>query len=164
VFEKLEFADLPCQGIYLDVAFNGSSTFFLSLHNYIQPTHAGESQSKNISAGALLPPQLDTSSAEPISLLAQVDDDEYIILPNATSLVTIRTKDLDPYSTHNIRIIAPMTGKDSIETFQFLGLWIDAEGQLIPVRNPNPTQEPKTEHEHDANNEAHRANGVQRDP
>ncbi|PQE04995.1 Mpv17 PMP22 protein [Rutstroemia sp. NJR-2017a BBW] len=73
-------------------------------------TWDGESRRKNISAGALLPPQLDTSSAEPISLLAQVDDDEYIVLPNATSLVT-----------------------------------------------------PKTEHGHDANDEAYHANSVQRE-
>ncbi|KAM3076344.1 hypothetical protein ACMFMG_007165 [Clarireedia jacksonii] len=160
---KPSFTNLPWQGIYLDVAFNGSSTFFLSLHNSIQETHGAELYSKNISADAIIPPQLDNSSAEPISLLAQVDDEEYVVLPNATSLVTIRTKDLDPHSTHIIRIIAPMIGQDTIETFQFLGLWIDAEGQLIPVRNPNPTQESKAEYEHSANEGIYRMNGVQRD-
>lgn len=84
-------------------------------------------------------PSLDDVSAEPISLLAQVDDEEYIILPNATSFVTLRTKDLDPHSQHIIRIIAPMVGRNKVETFQFLGVWIDEAGQLIPVPNPLAT-------------------------
>lgn len=132
------------------------------MHNSIQPTHGVVSHGKNISAGATVSPRLDNSGAEPISLLAQIDDEEYIVLPNATSLVTIRTKDLDSHSTHNIRIIAPMIGKDTIETFQFLGLWIDAEGELIPVRNQYPTQEPIAEYEHHANDEVYRANDFPR--
>lgn len=79
---------------------------------------------------------MDNTSAEPISLLAQVDDEEYVILPNATSFVPIRTRDLDPHSQHIIRIIAPMVGRDLVETFQFLGVWIDEDGQLLPVQNP----------------------------
>ncbi|KAM3075396.1 hypothetical protein ACMFMF_006071 [Clarireedia jacksonii] len=141
--------------------------FISAGHPYIRVRNPLPGLDKNAvlktSTDAIIPPQLDNSSAEPISLLAQVDDEEYVVLPNATSLVTIRTKDLDPHSTHIIRIIAPMIGQDTIETFQFLGLWIDAEGQLIPVRNPNPTQESKAEYEHSANEGIYRMNGVQRD-
>ncbi|KAF7911553.1 hypothetical protein BELL_0087g00040 [Botrytis elliptica] len=126
-------------GIYLDVAFNGSSTILISLHNKDQQGHAKRTDARNKTTASGFPPLLDNTSAEPISLLAQVDDEEYVILPNATSLVALRTKDLDPQSPHIIRIIAPMIGRDMIETFQFLGVWIDKNGQLIPVRNPMST-------------------------
>ncbi|KAF7870628.1 hypothetical protein EAF04_004372 [Stromatinia cepivora] len=123
-------------GIYLDIAFNGSSTILISLYNSDQQAHDKRKSVQNKTAKSGLPPLLDHTSAEPISLLAQVDDEEYVILPNATSLVAIRTKDLDPQSRHLIRIIAPMVGRDTVETFQFLGVWLDEGGQLIPVQDP----------------------------
>ncbi|APA12000.1 hypothetical protein sscle_08g067700 [Sclerotinia sclerotiorum 1980 UF-70] len=123
-------------GIYLDIAFNGSSTILISLHNSEQKAHDKRTSLQNKTAKSGLPPLLDHTSAEPISLLTQVDDEEYVILPNATSLVAIRTKDLDPHSRHLIRIIAPMVGRDTVETFQFLGVWLDEGGQLIPVQDP----------------------------
>ncbi|KAK6607510.1 hypothetical protein H4I96_03745 [Botrytis cinerea] len=123
-------------GIYLDIAFNGSSTILISLHNKDQQAHVKRTDARNKTATSAFPALLDDKSAEPISLLAQVDDEEYVILPNATSLVVVRTNDLDPHSPHIIRIIAPMIGRDAIETFQFTGVWIDENGQLIPVQNP----------------------------
>ncbi|KAK8906323.1 hypothetical protein QC760_004915 [Botrytis cinerea] len=123
-------------GIYLDIAFNGSSTILISLHNKDQQAHVKRTDARNKTATSAFPALLDDKSAEPISLLAQVDDEEYVILPNATSLVVVRTNDLDPHSPHIIRIIAPMIGRDTIETFQFTGVWIDENGQLIPVQNP----------------------------
>ncbi|KAF7952515.1 uncharacterized protein EAE97_002012 [Botrytis byssoidea] len=126
-------------GIYLDIAFNRSSTILISLHNKDQQPHVKRTNARNKTAASVFLPLSDNTSAEPISLLARVDDEEYVILPNATSLVAIRTKDLDPQSPHIIRIIAPMIGRDIIETFQFLGVWIDENGQLIPVQNPMST-------------------------
>ncbi|KAM0123936.1 hypothetical protein ACHAP3_010740 [Botrytis cinerea] len=123
-------------GIYLDIAFNGSSTILISLHNKDQQAYFKRTDARNKTATSAFPALLDDKSAEPISLLAQVDDEEYVILPNATSLVVVRTNDLDPHSPHIIRIIAPMIGRDAIETFQFTGVWIDENGQLIPVQNP----------------------------
>lgn len=130
-------------GIYLDIAFNGSSTILISLHNTNQQIHDKRTNVLNKTTTSGFPPSLDNTSAEPISLLAQVDDEEYVILPNSTSLVSIRTKDLDPQSQHIIRIIAPMVGRDTVETFQFLGVWLDEEGQLIPVPNPMSIAEPQ---------------------
>jgi len=78
-------------------------------------------------------PSFNSSTAKPISLLARIDDDEYHILPNATSLVAICKGSLDPGSKHEIRIIAPMTGGNNVETFQFEGLWISEGGQLLPL-------------------------------
>lgn len=77
-------------------------------------------------------PLTNTSNAAPISLLARVDDEEYIVLPNATSVVTIRMGDLDKGVRHEIRIIAPMVGDNATETLQVEGLWIDEGGQLLP--------------------------------
>ncbi|CCD47880.1 hypothetical protein BofuT4_P113840.1 [Botrytis cinerea T4] len=101
-----------------------------------QQAYVKRTDARNKTATSAFPALLDDKSAEPISLLAQVDDEEYVILPNATSLVVVRTNDLDPHSPHIIRIIAPMIGRDAIETFQFTGVWIDENGQLIPVQNP----------------------------
>lgn len=132
----LWFSDEVFLGIYLDIAFNGSSTILISLHNKDQQAYVKRTDARNKTATSAFPALLDDKSAEPISLLAQVDDEEYVILPNATSLVVVRTNDLDPHSPHIIRIIAPMIGRDTIETFQFTGVWIDENGQLIPVQNP----------------------------
>jgi hypothetical protein len=61
-----------------------------------------------------------------------VDEDEYIVLPNATSIVTIRRGTLDKISPHNVRIIAPMVGSENVETIQVKGIWIDNGAELIP--------------------------------
>ncbi|KAA8569098.1 hypothetical protein EYC84_000768 [Monilinia fructicola] len=129
--------------IYLDIAFNGSSTIIISLHNSDQRAHEKHTILQNNATKLTFSSSLENFSAEPISLLAQVDDEEYVILPNATSLVALRTKDLDPQSHHIIRIIAPMVGRDTVETFQFLGIWIDEAGQLIPVPSPMSTRSPQ---------------------
>jgi hypothetical protein len=79
-------------------------------------------------------PSTNTLRAKAISLLARVDDDEYIVLPNATSTVPIRRGNLDVLTRHDIRIIAPMVG--CIDTLQVKGLWIDEGGQLLPPLPP----------------------------
>ena len=77
-------------------------------------------------------PTTNISHAEPISLLALVDDDEYISLPNASSIVTVRSGNLELHSRHEVRIIAPMVGGIVVETLQIEGLWIDEGGELLP--------------------------------
>ncbi|KAH7336059.1 hypothetical protein BKA65DRAFT_458560 [Rhexocercosporidium sp. MPI-PUGE-AT-0058] len=58
-------------------------------------------------------PLTNTSSAAPISLLVRIDDEEYLVLPNAMSLVSICRGNLTPNSRHEIRIIAPMVGGET---------------------------------------------------
>jgi hypothetical protein len=121
------------KGVYFDFAFNGSKTVLLCLHNkekLIQPKETSDSP-YNL---AFLP-LTDASSAPPISLLARVDDEEYIVLPNATSITSIRQGNLDPNTRHEIRIIAPMASSDSLETLQLEGIWIDKGGQLLPFES-----------------------------
>ena len=99
----------------------------LSLHNSDKPLLAN--QSTDVSSDG---PPTDSFTAAPISLLAQIDDDEYIVLPDAMSLVAIREGNLDKSSRHRFRIIAPMTAGENIETIQLKGIWIDKEAKLLP--------------------------------
>lgn len=72
-------------------------------------------------------------SAPPVSLLALVDNEEYVVLPNATSLVPVRMKDLLKKRHHTIRVIAPMTDDGGTGVVQVDGIWLDKGGQLLPV-------------------------------
>lgn len=118
--------------MYFDFAVNGSATVLLSLYNRELQPQTPTKQSANTSPILSFLPIANASNAAPISLLARVDDDEYIVLPNATSIVTIRRGNLDIYSRHEIRIIAPMVGHNATETLQVEGLWIEEGGQLLP--------------------------------
>lgn len=119
--------------MYFDFAVNGSATVLLSLHNRELQLQPLTKQSAKTSPTLSFLPIANTSNAAPISLLARVDDDEYIVLPNATSIVTIRRGNLDKSSRHEIRIIAPMVGDNATETLQVEGLWIEEGGQLLPL-------------------------------
>ena len=72
-------------------------------------------------------------AAPPISLLAQIDDDEYILLPNSSSLVTISSHGLDEKSEHQVRVVAPMTDDHGLGVVEFEGLWLDKGGKLVKV-------------------------------
>ena len=68
-----------------------------------------------------------------MSLLARVDDQEYVLLPNSSSLVAIRSKDLDPSIKHNVRIVAPMTDDCGNGVIELNGVWLSKGGQLLKV-------------------------------
>ena len=72
-------------------------------------------------------------SAPPISLLALVDGEEYVVLPKATSLVPVRMKDMMKTKDHTIRVIAPMTDDEGKGVMQLDGIWLDKGGSLQPV-------------------------------
>lgn len=78
-------------------------------------------------------PQLDVP-APPVSLLARVDQDEYVLLPNSSSLVSIRSNDLDPNLPHQIRIIIPMTDDCGKGVVQLEGIWVSKSGKLLRVK------------------------------
>ena len=71
--------------------------------------------------------------ALPISLLARIDDEEYVILPNSSSLVTIRSGDLDPNKPHKVRIMAPMLDDQAGGVVQLEGFWLEKGGKLIQM-------------------------------
>lgn len=72
-------------------------------------------------------------AAPPVSLLAEVDDQEYILLPNSSSLVTISSRGLDGKTEHRVRIIAPMTDDHGLGVVELEGLWLSKGGKLVEV-------------------------------
>ena len=72
-------------------------------------------------------------AAPPVSLLAEVDDEEYILLPNSSSLVTISSKDLDARMEHHVRVVAPMTDDHGLGVVELEGLWLSKGGKLVKV-------------------------------
>ena len=72
-------------------------------------------------------------AALPISLLAEVDDEEYILLPNCSSLVTISSKGLNARIEHHVRIVAPMTDDHGLGIVELEGLWLSKGGKLVKV-------------------------------
>lgn len=71
--------------------------------------------------------------APPISLLALVDEEEYVIHPNATGLVAIKMRELDRHYYHTVRVVAPMTDDGGQGVIQLDGVWLDKGGMLLPV-------------------------------
>ncbi|KAK6586667.1 hypothetical protein PZA11_001724 [Diplocarpon coronariae] len=121
-------------GLYFDFVIDGSTTVLLSLHNSEQQKKPSTRYSRAVTATLPFLPLTNTSRAPPISLLVRIDDEEYIILPNATSIVSIRHGSLTQ-TRHEIRVIAPMAGGDTVQTLQIEGIWIDEGGQLLPYKN-----------------------------
>lgn len=72
-------------------------------------------------------------AAAPVSLLAEVDDQEYILLPNSSSLVTISSKGLDERTEHHVRVVAPMTDDHGLGVVELEGLWLSKGGKLVNV-------------------------------
>ncbi|KAG0651696.1 hypothetical protein D0Z07_1666 [Hyphodiscus hymeniophilus] len=131
-------------GVYFDFTFNGSNTILVSLHNTNLSARLPSSASKAVPSLPLLM-AANASQAEPISLLARVDHDDYIVLPNASSIVLIRKGNLEPDARHEVRIIAPMFRGEVVETLQVEGIWIDEEGQLLPPEPDLAAKAPKTD-------------------
>ncbi len=124
------------EGVYFDFAVKGSRTVLLSLHNKDQLSQPQKKRPVSSPPSLKFFPLTNISTAAPISLLARVDDEEYIVLPNTSSIVSIRRGNLDPKSRHDIRIIAPMVTRDGLEALQVEGIWIDEGAQLLPYETP----------------------------
>ncbi|KAI9682506.1 MAG: hypothetical protein M1829_000298 [Trizodia sp. TS-e1964] len=126
-------------GVYFDITINSTSTLFLSLHNSASGAYTPR---LNTTAENMADPKFGHLSfrarkplqpTAPISLLARIDDEEYIFLPNSSALVKIRYKDLDPRISHQVRIIAPMVDESIGAMLEFQGLWLDKGGRLLRV-------------------------------
>ena len=77
----------------------------------------------------------------PISLLARVDQEEYVLLPNSSGLVSIRSDDLAQGLEHQVRIIAPMTDSRDKGLIQLEGLWLSNGGKLLEVEGSGIDQD-----------------------
>ncbi|KAI9831757.1 MAG: hypothetical protein M1826_003088 [Phylliscum demangeonii] len=129
-------------GVYFDLTLNSTSSLFLSLRNAATGQASPETPPLSIpsspTAQGLAHVSFHSSSstsfqAPAISLLVQIDQAEYLLLPNSSSLVTISNGNLATHVPHNVRIIAPMMDDRGLGTVQLEGLWLDRGGKLLPV-------------------------------
>lgn len=82
-----------------------------------------------------------------------MDQEEYILLPNSTALVEIRSGDLNPTVEHHVRIIAPMTDDYGTGIVEFEGLWLSKGGKLLRVEGSLLAEEYEDEDALQAENE-----------
>lgn len=150
-------------GVYFDISINSTSSLYLALHN-APVIKTGTLTSSSIAAASPFSTSsfehlsfhsapLSNNQAGPISLLARIDQEEYILLPNSTTLVTIRLRDLDRHVPHDVRIIAPMTDDGGRGVVQLEGLWLDKGGKLLRVEGSQLGEEVEEEDSFDAEND-----------
>lgn len=128
-------------GVYFDITVKNTTSLLLALHNAPDqelstpssisetPTLLVHGHRKHYS----LHPIPGDKAAAPVSLLAEVDDQEYILLPNSSSLVTISSKGLDERREHHVRVVAPMTDDHGLGVVELEGLWLSKGGKLVKV-------------------------------
>lgn len=128
-------------GVYFEISVKNTTSLLLAVHN------APEQESSTSSGIPEAPPLLvhghskhysfhpipGDKAAPPVSLLAEVDDQEYILLPRSSSLVTISSKGLDERTEHHVRVVAPMTDDHGLGVVEFEGLWLSKGGKLVKV-------------------------------
>ena len=121
------------------MVITNTSTLLLALQNHVEPIVNNNETAIIVApphpAGHLSfrPVSANDKPARPISLLARVDDDEYVLLPNASSLVTICSANLDRSQDHHIRVVAPMTDDEGRGIIELEGLWLSRGGKLKKV-------------------------------
>lgn len=130
-------------GVYFEVAVKNTSTFFLSLHNVARPIPrasepvpsptAHTSHISKVLHVPFRPVALREEPSPPISLLARVDQEEYILLPNASALVAVHDHDLSESDEHFIRIVAPMTDNNGTGIVELQGIWLSKGGKLLRI-------------------------------
>ncbi|KAK5004729.1 hypothetical protein LTR39_006108, partial [Cryomyces antarcticus] len=134
--------------VYLDLNVTNTTTILLSLANL--PALIPTPSSSTSSASASKTPASNSGlshlsrlsftaasrlhvSAAPVSLIARVDDEEYVLLPNCSGLVSVRSGDLDDQTWHSVRIVAPMVDDGGLGMIQFEGVWLEEGGMLNRV-------------------------------
>lgn len=140
-----------------------TTTLFLSLHNAaIQGSQHSESAptggSKLVSAPTTAhvpfrPISSNETPSPPVSLLARIDQEEYVLLPNASALVSICNGDLGVADEHRIRVVAPMTDDHGQGTLELEGLWLSRGGKLLRVEGSLLSEEYENEDAFSAENE-----------
>lgn len=135
-------ADLAT-GVYFDVIVANTTSLLLALYNAPEPALSMEASTPHKTVTPVAPPNHQhfnfhsilskKKPSPPVSLLAQVDNQEYILLPNASSLVSISSNDLDNIAEHRIRVVAPMTDNHGCGVVELDGLWLSKGGKLVKV-------------------------------
>jgi hypothetical protein len=157
-------------GVYFDLNVFNTTTLLIALHNQAQDSNLPTASLKTPASPAETfnpghvsfrhSPELDRP-APAISLLAQVDQEEYVLLPNSSSLVSVHTNGLDPTREHQIRVIVPMTDNQGRGVVQLEGIWLSKHGKLLRVKNSLLDEDVENEDalyaENDIVGEKHRA-------
>ncbi|KAI9786307.1 MAG: hypothetical protein M1816_008048 [Peltula sp. TS41687] len=150
-------------GVYFDISINSTSSLYLALRNAPTRQTVGLASLSSAAARSLSTPTfehlsfhsapLTNNQAASISLLVRIDQEEYILLPNSTSLVSIRVGDLERHVPHDVRIIAPMTDDGGRGVVQLEGLWLDKGGKLLRVEGSQLGEEVEEEDSFHAEND-----------
>ena len=136
------FTDTGFAGVYFDVTVKNTTTFLMSLHNTAeQKTETLPDTSTEVLVSLPSPnpgrisfrPPPNEKPSPPVSLLARVDQEEYILLPNASALVSVCSDRLSEDEEHHIRIVAPMTDDQGRGIVELEGLWLSKGGKLVRV-------------------------------
>ena len=129
-------------GVYFDVVIRNTTSFFIALHNApsnttpsTEPTEIVSAPTPLVNPGHLSFHPLSASEkpAAPVSLLVRIDMEEYIILPNSTSLVAVCSQSLSPDRAYNIRVVAPMVDDNGDSVVELEGLWLSKGGSFDQV-------------------------------
>ena len=133
-----------CSGVYFDVTVTNTTTLLLALHNTAIHQKIGKHGAETETSALIplptpghysfRPVAANEKPAPPISLLARVDGEDYIILQNASALVSVCSNDLGREAEHQIRIAAPMTDDNGRGILELEGLWLSKGGQLLRVQ------------------------------
>ena len=149
-------------GVYFDIIVRNTTGLHLSLHNAAEKASDGDEShpsSTTPDAGPVVNPghfnfiHPHAKPALPISLLARVDDEEYVLLPNCSEFVSVRLNDLGRHLEHRIRIVAPMTDDDGKGILELEGIWLNKGGKLGRVEGTLLGQEYENEDALHAENE-----------
>lgn len=129
--------------MYFDIIITNTTSLFLSLHNAVRQATTGSDINSSVIAVPISmsnvvhvpfrPITSEENPSSPVSLLARVDQEEYILLPNASTLVPISNNDLSLNDEHHIRIIAPMTDDNGHGIMELEGVWLSKGGKLLQV-------------------------------
>lgn len=150
-------------GVYFDIIVKNTTTLFLSLHNapiqcsqISEPATTGSSRLVPAPTAVHVPFRPISSNEKPsppVSLLARIDQEEYVLLPNASALVSICNGDLSVADEHRIRVIAPMTDDRGQGTLELEGLWLSRGGKILRVEGSHLSEEFENEDAFSAENE-----------
>lgn len=131
------------EGVYFDVTVKNTSSFLIALQNAPLDSAAfssnGPAQPPDLLANShpqhvsFRPSAISQGPARPVSLLARVDDNEYVLLPNSSALVPVCLNSLSPSQEHHIRIVAPLTDDKDDIIIQIEGIWLSKGGYLAKV-------------------------------
>lgn len=151
------------QGVYFEIVVKNTSTLLLALHNVpkkslrtpgpLPLSTADSSHKSNVVHVPFRPVPLRNEPSPPISLLARVDQEEYILLPNASALVAVCDHDLSKSDEHYIRIIAPMTDNNGTGIVELEGIWLSKGGKVLRVEESYANEEYEDEDPFGAENE-----------